>query len=246
MVSRVLAVLLLLCGVAQAQIYSPGAANLGGLGPICPGMGALCAPVPVVVGCATTWDSGSRLLNVTLSGGNLKATTTASSNAGARSTTSHSTGKWYYEWTFNAGSNTFEGVGLQLSTYDPSTASNIIGFESPTKSVQMVVTGTLEAGSSGIATWGAAAMVNGDTAGVAVDIGGLLLWGRIRHSGSWGNWNNNGSADPATGTLGITIPNPPGAGTYFIGFGSNTANEAITLDPTGAIGPAPSGFSTCF
>lgn len=63
MFARTIAVLVLLCSVAQAQIYSPGAANLGGRGPICPGMGALCAPVPAagytgpidIVASPTAW-----------------------------------------------------------------------------------------------------------------------------------------------------------------------------------------------
>src|SRR4029077_13475902 len=64
--------------------------------------------------------------------------------------------------------------------------------------------------------------VSGDVIGVAVDFTNHLAWFR-RNSG---NWNNDGTANPATGVGGITIA----AGSYAptVGFGAGGSARTTT------------------
>lgn len=64
------------------------------------------------------WDSANKNAAVTLSGGNLTATS-ASEDCGVRSTIGVSSGKWYWEVTGvdNDGSGFADSVGIATSTY---------------------------------------------------------------------------------------------------------------------------------
>ncbi len=202
----------------------------------------------------TTWDPASHLVNTTLSGGDLTAAVTASANAAARGTTSNTTGDLYFEFTkVDAGVSGFCSVGLQLSTYDETVQNNIMGFDTGPGAAMTVgffsngaslgrsdfISNTIELG---IVAAGAGAA--GDVFGCAVSLTNLLIWGRRRRSGVWSDWNNDviGNQNPVGHVGGYSFAGL-GAGTYFIGFGGQTAGDSFTLDPTGAIGPIPSGFS---
>jgi hypothetical protein len=54
-----------------------------------------------------------------------------------------------------------------------------------------------------IETWTAGSVVD-----VAVDLGGAVIWFRV----SGGNWNNSGTANPATGTGGVSLSTMTGVG----------------------------------
>ena len=58
---------------------------------------------------STTWNASDKTANVTLSGGNLTATTTAVGTSGVRSTYGHSSGVWYFEVTVDAGNQCYLG-----------------------------------------------------------------------------------------------------------------------------------------
>jgi lysophospholipase L1-like esterase len=83
----------------------------------------------------------------------------------------------------------------------------------------------------------------GDTVAVAHDQGGQLVWSRVNHLGVWSNWNNNASANPATGVGGF----PVGAGLGSTNFVHPAVNQNGALTSNFAasqqIGPVPSGFS---
>lgn len=76
---------------------------------------------------------------------------------------------------------------------------------------------------------------DGNTCVLAVDYDNGTYW---RRNGT-GNWNANGSADPATNTGGHTIPALT-VGARFIAWSSDTANDVITLKATASV---PSGFT---
>lgn len=91
---------------------------------------------------------------------------------------------------------------------------------------------------STIATW-----AGGNTLCAALDIDNALLWLRV----GAGNWNNNVSANPATGALGISVPHLFGGGPRLVWPAANAGNTSATdlflktADFTGAV---PSGFSS--
>lgn len=98
---------------------------------------------------------------------------------------------------------------------------------------------------------------NGDTVCVAVDPAGRLIWFRT----NGGNWNNSGTADPATGAEGIDLstmafgtlypacggvfsatPNNEWLATFTSGFAQTPPSGFITIDTMQAVGR--SGFKT--
>lgn len=162
-------------------------------------------------GATTTFDPANLGASITLSSGNLKAAGSASSTGQARSVTSHSTGKFCSEYTVTtySSNNVQTGVAVGGATLN----STFLGFDS-----------TNSAGDFNTAT---AAYLNGSSIGsvttytqtdirsVAVDLGAQLIWFRTVTGGvTLGNWNNSGTAHPATGTGGLSLSGIA-AGPYF-------------------------------
>lgn len=191
----------------------------------------------------TTWELAT-VASVTLSGGNLVATSTGttSANQGAHapSTDGQTTGKYYFEiliGTVAAGVNRSMGIGTTASTYTNMGSSATTG-------VVMYYTGAIWAngGNSGSSLGIRSA---GQYIGIAADLDNRRAWFRVTPSG---NWNNSGTADPATNVGGITVP----AGTMvpFITFGGTggTAGNVLTANfgASAFNGPVPSGFVAGF
>lgn len=182
----------------------------------------------------TTWD-GAHESNITLSNGNLTATTTATSTiAGVRATTSKSTGKWYFEVTTNipggVGSNYSVGVGSSAWT-----VTNQPGiFDSVSAGYR--ATGTLLANSTGTAL-SASGYFLGQVIGVAVDVPNHLIY-----------WSLNGtfqnSAVPSSGAGGVDYitTNPVFPILYIPSQGSATAGTLNTGATAFTTAP-PSGFT---
>ena len=64
-----------------------------------------------------TWNPSDKDASVTLSGGNLVASSTSASWAAVRSTISKSSGKWYWEYTVTAiGNGHTQGIGNSSAT----------------------------------------------------------------------------------------------------------------------------------
>jgi hypothetical protein len=167
------------------RIPATGSINLSGVAPT-----AIVKPPPFVL-----WSSSDKTANITLSNANLTATHTGSTDGGVRANVSHTSGLYYFEVACGAtfaGGNA--GIGIAnasavLSTAG-STASNIaIAYHSGTMWVNAGSTGT---------SIGALA---GATCCVAVDLTHARIW--FRNNG--GNWNNSGTANPATNTGGFDL-----------------------------------------
>ena len=116
-------------------------------------------------------------------------------------------------------------------------ASQSIGGD--TNSIGYYADGTVYANTNTvvatIASW-----ATGTTITVAVDTDAQLIWFKP----GAGNWNNSGSADPATGAGGISLVNGGGSGTVFPGayLGDGAAvTAAVQLDVNP--GGLPSGFA---
>lgn len=179
----------------------------------------------------TTWNPLDKAVSITLSNGNLTATS-SSANSGVRGTTSNSSGKWYFEFTAtNVVGNTYR-TGLANSGANLTTAlggnSNGVGYQSNTGAVNI---GGLSVGTAAIYT-------TGNTIGVAVDFTGKLIWFAI----NGGNWNNSALANPATGTGGFSLSSLS-SGPYFIAFYGNVNLNACTMAPAGGSFTPPIGFT---
>lgn len=150
-------------------------------------------------GATATFNPSDKGANISLSGGDLIATNAVTGNRnGVRSTTSHSSGKYYFEATMGGNDASYaHSIGLASGTANLSSTS--IGDTADSGSlfngdVQFYTTGG--SGSTGISYNGTSHVVC-----VAVDLDNDNIWYRI----GAGDWNNSGSNDPATNTGGKSI-----------------------------------------
>jgi hypothetical protein len=185
---------------------------------------------------SSTWNPSDKSANVALSNGNLTAQGTTTSDGGVRSTAARSSGKFYFEitWSSNAGGgNTGCGIATiaaVLSSVGASAANAALVF----------VSGNIYVNGSNV---GSITMASAPfTICVAVDLPNSRIWFR---SGN-GNWNNSGTANPATNTGGLDISalfptnaayalmsvNGATIPTYTANFGATAFAQAV-----------PSGFS---
>ena len=189
-----------------------------------------------------TWDA-TTVAAVTLSGGNLVATNTGTTatNQGAHvvTTSGKATGKYYFEnraTTYIGGGNVGVGIGTTSSTYTG------MGQSGGVTGAEFYITGEIYAnGSNTGITLGSSAV---KTIGVAVDLDNRKIW--FKNVTDAGNWNNSGTANPATNTGGVTLP----AGTMvpFVTFGGGggIANNVMTTNfgASAFTGAVPSGFTS--
>lgn len=185
---------------------------------------------------ATSWNSADKSANAVIGGtGNLTLSAVVGGSTGARSTNPFSTGKFYFEIIINSTVSTGAvsgiakgGVAPDLITANPTNGGAVVIWPS----------GNIWApNSTGISI---GALANGNVLCVAVDIDAKLIWFR-KNSG--GTWNNSGTADPATGSGGIscsTLPTP-----YYAFSGTSSGGESSTgnFGATAFIGAVPSGYT---
>lgn len=170
--------------------------------------------------------------NVTLSNSNLTATKTGGGIGWkmARSTVGLTTGKYYFESTWNEFTGSFTGIGI--GDQDAS-VENFFGSDN--NGLIMINNGDVYINGAIFTTIQSSA--EGQVSGIAFDVDANLIWFRT----AGGNWNNNGAANPATGVGGITFP---GSGTFYPGIGVQTAPNdqmSINFGPTFS-GTPPAGF----
>lgn len=180
------------------------------------------------------WDVTGALPNSTpseynLSNGDLTATDATDLNEnGIGSTNSILSGQYYFELTCNVvGSTSGDFIGVLVNT---TSGASYFGFGP---------NGTYYAnsGSGTISSY-----TNGNVISFAIDYTNGLAWARV----NGGNWNNSGTANPATGTGGISFTT--GQGALYIDFGSNTPGAQYTIN-TGTTAFAytpPSGFANWY
>jgi len=196
------------------------------------------ATINAVTGWATFEPAMSS--NVTLSGGNLIATNTAKSptNQGASVAAQYAKtiGKYYFEptfITFTGGDNVGVGVGTTTSTYGG------LGGSATTGNNGLHSGGIWANGTNTGVTLGLYG--DGQVAGVAVDLDNRKIWFKRLPSG---NWNNSGTANPATNTGGITIPAGGMVPFATFGGGGGAANNVVAANfgASAFSGAVPSGF----
>jgi hypothetical protein len=160
----------------------------------------------------TTWNPADLdAANIVLSGGNLTAsrsTFNPGTSSGVRAIASHSSGKYFAEFSIGSDSNDNLWLGIATgsvpvsgSTSNPSSIAGNIGISDDT----VVWYDGSNIGS--IDAWSTV----GDVVDVAVDLTAQLLWVRVNGA----NWNSNPANDPATGTGGISFSAAPSGVPYF-------------------------------
>lgn len=208
-------------------------------------------------GITLSYDAGTGITTITATGGSSSSTgfnpadaatnlvfsnldttmskVTTNSYASSRSKTSKTSGKKYFEATF--GSVVSSGglgigvgeSGMTLAGYVGQTANSVglrdNGFGENNGTVWMAGPSDMQ--------W------NGAFLFVAVDVGARKIWFK-KNGGT--NWNNSGTANPATGVGGISIS---GSGPLFAVGSVYSPTDAVTLNLGSSVfaGSIPSGFS---
>lgn len=183
---------------------------------------------------ATAWNPSDKSAALTLSNNDTTATNPASNNwRYVKAITSYSTGKFYCElkidamptatdWCFGFSNSTTPTVYLGADN----NALGILGDG------RIIFNNSIKN-----ASWWTSAV--GDYICMSVDYGAQKVWYRL----NGGNWNNNGSADPAAGTgaqsfVGLN------AGPYFMAHTQYGASYVSTVNfgNSAFAFSAPSGF----
>jgi len=186
-----------------------------------------------IAAAVTTFNPADQS-GITLTNANLTATA-PSAIGGVRGTSSHTSGKHYWEYKIAgiASNGMAEGIAL---------ASASLSAGTTTGAAVVTRTGFVFINGSGFGGMLGTRAVN-DVIGVAVDFTGAKIWFRVAPSG---NWNGSGTDDPATGTGGLSISALSGA--LYPVFLNGQAGDAVTANfgATAFTGSVPSGFTSGF
>jgi hypothetical protein len=193
-----------------------------------PGFGAF---TPASGAAGTTWSTSDYSGSVAFSNGDLTVTKSGGGEARGRATLSRSTGKYHFEGVCDTGGNPV-GLGLSLSSFSTyfGDGTSSVGYYGQN--------GEVAFNSTALAT--ISTYTSGDVLAVEVDLDGDLIW----FAKNAGDWNNNGSADPATGTGGLSYA-AMSAGALFPTWYMAAASAVFTLRVTSAAftRAVSSGFS---
>ena len=185
----------------------------------------------------TTWNPADKVASLTLSNGNLTVTSTLLTDAAVRAVGSATTGKYYWEVTFNTIIDASEaGTGvIPLSTILTSVGIGNTGAGGGAANGAIFVNTAFIGINSAISA--------GGTMGLAFDAGAHLIWFR---SSAAGQWNASGTANPATGVGGANL-GAAGVALYPY-FRATKSGEVITANfgPAGFVGTVPAGFTSGF
>lgn len=190
----------------------------------------------------TSWNPSTlQTANGALSGGNLTYTKSGNGDRALRSLHSIVSGDYYAEILLNGSDDTFgvlNGTPTLPATTDffPGTDNNGICAVSDGRVIKNLVN---LVGTGGLGTQGVGQRI---CIAVRWKTGTALFWARIQN----GLWNNNGSADPATGTGGFDISSlgTPGTTPIFLSTTTFVSGGGTTLKSATsewAFSP-PSGF----
>ena len=136
---------------------------------------------------AITWNPSDKSANITLSNGNLTATSTSTSWKSVRATDFKSSGKWYWEITITVAASTYNilGAGTSSATIDGYCGNDAYGYGYLGKDGNKFHSASSE-------VYGATFTLN-DVIGVALDLDNGKIW--FSKNGVWQD-----SGDPAAGT----------------------------------------------
>jgi hypothetical protein len=183
-------------------------------------------PVTGGGGGAVTFDPVNKGTGIVLSGGNLTLTSSTTTWYIAQSTTSHSSGLKYVEFTMNTGG----GVSSSLAVGYGDASANLNTYPG----VDTHSTGYTNHNTNGVYVYNnvqfssGPAFTNGAIIGVAYNLNTDLFWTTVDGS----TWNGGGSPSPITGVGGFTIHSSP-IFAIASGANNNSANASITANFAG-------------
>src|SRR5678816_475571 len=190
----------------------------------------------------TSWSTTDKTSGITLSGGNLIATSTSGAITAGRAADRQALGKFYWEITANTIASAATGFGIANTQAALGTA---------------IYTGN---NLNACMAWRASAVyMNGVSTGInfgtitagsvicfALDLDNRRFWIRV---GAAGNWNANVANSPVTNVGGIDVGSIVGHGlpAYPI-YALGTTSEQITANfgDTAFTGAVPSGYTSGF
>ncbi len=190
------------------------------------------------------WSTTDKSANVTLSGGNLTATWSSNAQGGVRCDTSFAGGLLYFELYAVSGALGNLSVGFANAT------ANLAQSVGQTVNGVGVIPGnnSVTINNSSIGAFEHSTQQNTIpyTICIAVNFTSGKWWARPAWAGGGGFWNGSTTADPASGTGGLSL-STLAAGPYFPMIDSLNSNGAVVTARFGAADmwfPVPSGFST--
>jgi Collagen triple helix repeat (20 copies) len=192
------------------------------------------AAVGALVSAGATWDAATKSARITLTNGNLTGEHDTVNGYGvAQATAPKSSGKFYYEYQILAGLNANHQLGFVASGW---INSNYLSWNFNRGIGYTPSSGDVSVRDVSIGTAAAAAL--NAVVGVAIDITANRVWFRV----GAGNWNNNASANPATGVGGFTIPGSIATPYSPAWSGFYGEKNTVNFGATAYASPAPAGF----
>ncbi len=178
---------------------------------------------------ALLWNGSDSTAHISLSNTDHTATAgSGSGNEGIRGTISKSSGKWYLEYSALTNLGGSGRIGFANGT-DTLGGAGQFGIDPG---------GTFHIPSGGsFADFGSTYV--GKVVDFAVDLTNNLVWARY----DGGNWNGNGSADPATGTGGHDITGWTGSIFPYTWMQFNPGTATLNGGDSSFTYAAPSGFT---
>lgn len=188
--------------------------------------GRLPSPPPPPAG-PTTWNPADKNPAVTLSGGNLTATVLSGGFASCRATNARSSGKFGFSFDASFGANILLGIGTGSANLGGYVGSDSAGYGWYSGDGHFLNNG------SAVANWANYGALTG-TFLMVFDLTAGLAWS---YDGT--QWNNDPTADPATGVGGASFA----TGSYFPMFSGNGASLDTATANFSTPSGLPSGFS---
>ena len=183
----------------------------------------------------TTWSPLYATPSITtLSGGDLTVSSTSGTGSSI-ATFNALTGKFYYEYTPTGMDDNNSGIGVADITFTPQAR----GGQSANPHSGIVVSNSYFVYSDG--SYASLTLTSGTVLCVAIDIGAQLIW--FRFDGH--DWNNDASANPATGAGGLSLSFMDASHPVAPSFVSSDAVFAGTANfgATSYAQTPPSGFN---
>lgn len=187
----------------------------------------------------TSWSPTDKAAGITLTLDNTVTTNSNNAVCNARTVNSQAAGKFYWEVVYNTVSSIHDAAGITRGTASLTTL--IQNYTSGAGACALEQSGNVYLDGISIGSFGSVSA--GVTVCYALDLGAHLIWFR---QGAAGNWNAGGTANPATGVGGLSVPFAGGAVPVFPTIFTVNTNDKYTADfgDTAFVGAVPSGFTS--
>ncbi|TCR67890.1 hypothetical protein [Rhizobium sp. BK376] len=186
----------------------------------------------IITGVGASFSATAKSPNLTLSDGNLVATSTNASYAAVLGSNSQSSGKFYFEFQNVRITDSNSGIGLGTA------GTNFASYlGSNAQSVGLEPNGGVWFNGHQIGT--ASAVPVGATVSIALDVTNKLIWFQTNS----GLWNNSSAANPATGVGGFSVSGIGSSVLYPAAIWREALGTTqIAMTSASWISVAPSGF----